>query len=111
MISITKVNAESGTAIVFNENPKSQIRCSESRVSRSPTLDAGAVLDAQGYSVSDRTLKIKASLDQAAAEAIWALYKAELYINIVCNDGYFFGAIERMDIDRGELSMTILVKE
>jgi hypothetical protein len=111
MISITKINAESGTAIVFNEDPKSQIRNHESRVSRTPTLDGGAILDAQGYSVADRTLKIRANLNQEESDAIWSFYKSELYINISCNDGYFFGAIERMEIDRGKLSMSILVKE
>jgi hypothetical protein len=111
MISITKINAELGSAIIFDEDPKSQIRRHESRVSRTATLDGGAILDAQGYSLADRTLIIRASLTKEKSDDLWALYKSEIYINISCNDGYFFGAIERMEIDRGELSMTILIKE
>jgi hypothetical protein len=111
MISITKVNAESDSAIIFDEDPRSQIQRASSRVSRTATLGGGAVLDAQGYSVGDRILTIRANLNKEKADAIWAFYKSELYLNISCHDGFFFGAIDRIEIDRGELSMIILIKE
>jgi hypothetical protein len=111
MISITKVNAEADAAVVFDEGSRSQIRRHANRVSRTATLDGGAVLDTQGYSIGDRNLTIRALLTRADSDKIWALFKSELYINISTNDGYFYGSIENMEIDRGELSMTILIKE
>jgi hypothetical protein len=111
MISITKVNAEADAAVVFNEGPRSQIRRHANRVSRTATLDGGAVIDTQGYSVGDRTIIIRASLIESIADKLWALFKSELYINISTNDGYFYGSIGEMEIDRGKLLMIILIKE
>lgn len=111
MISITKINAELDSAIVFDENPRSQIRRHSSRVSITPTLDGGGVLDNQGYSVADRILTIRAILDQSRSAKLWQLFKDELYINIGTNDGVFFGSIENIELDNGQLFMTILIKE
>ena len=111
MISITKVSAEADSAIIFEPNQRSAIRQHENRVSITPTLDGGAVLDSQGYSVGDRVLKIRASLTEALAAKLWAHFKSELYSNISTNDGYFFGSISRLEIDRGQTVLTFMVKE
>jgi hypothetical protein len=111
MISITKVIQAADSVVIFDEAPRSQIKRHVNRVSKTPTLDGGAVLDSQGYSIGDRNLVIRAALPETIASKLWALFKSELYINISTNDGYFFGSIERMEIDRGKLNMTILIKE
>lgn len=111
MISINKVTAEADSAIVFEENPRSEIRRHSNRVSRTATLDGGAILDAQGYSAGDRTIVIRGSLNQTLADKLWEHFKSELYSQISCNDGYFYGSISDIEIDGGEVNLTFLVKE
>jgi hypothetical protein len=110
-IIITKISAESDSAIVFEASPRSQIRRHQNRVSITPTLDGGAVLDAQGYSIGDRRLVIRASLTEETADKLWAHFKSELYSNISTNDGFFFGSINDIEIDRGQTVINFLVKE
>jgi len=111
MISITKTYAAAGSAVIFNESPKTKLREAESRISRTATLDGGVVIDQQGYFIGDRTLDIRASLTKEKADLIWEIYKDELYINLSTNDGYFYGAIESIKIDNGKLVLKFLIKE
>jgi hypothetical protein len=111
MIGLSKVTQEAGGAIIFHKDSRSEIRKASARISRTATLDLGTVIDHQGYSAGDRTIRVITEVSPADADFIWSLFKAELWVNISTSDGFFYGAISDCEIDRGQLSMTILIKE
>jgi len=98
-------------AVVFSEKPESEFRVAQPRVKRTATLDGGAVIDHQGYSVGDRTINVRASLAQALADDIWLMVKESTNLILSCGDGAFYGAVQDLRIDRGNLALTFLVKE
>lgn len=111
MIGLSKTTQEAGGAIIIKKTERSEIRRAEARVSRTPTLDLGAVIDHRGYSDGDRTIRVETEVNEADADFLWSMFKEELYVNITTSDGYFHGSVSAMSIDRGQLSMTLLVKE
>jgi hypothetical protein len=98
-------------AVVFRYRPESEVYVSQPRVKRSATLDGGAVFDHQGYAVGDRTIEIRASVTEAEADAVWSMYKAATYLILHVRDGSYYGAVSNLQIDRGEMRLTFLVKE
>lgn len=98
-------------AIIFRCKPESDVYVSQPRVKRTATLDGGAVIDHQGYSVGDRTIEIKAQISETEAAAVWALHEDATYLILHTWAGSFYGAISDLRIDRGDMRLTFLVKE
>ena len=111
MIGLSKIAQESGGAIIIHKDGRSEIKRAEARVSRTATLDLGTVIDHRGYSHGDRTFRIESEVNDVDADFIWSMFKAELFVNIATSDGFFYGSISAVDIDRGQLTMTLLIKE
>lgn len=99
------------SVVIIKDDSRCKIKESTARVSRSATLDLGAVIDSQGYAVGDRTLEIVASIPEADEDKLWSLYKNNTFLNVSTRDGRFYGAVEKMLLDRGQLEMTFLIKE
>ena len=111
MIGISYTTQQAGGALLIQKDSLSEIKKAKARVSRSATLDLGAVLDHRGYSHADRIFRIVSELNETDAGFIWSLFKTEKYINISTSDGFFYGSISDCEIDRGQLNMLILIKE
>jgi hypothetical protein len=99
-----------GISLVIHERMDSELDKYPARVSRSATLDGGAVIVHSGLSHGDRTLRIRADLSQTDAATLLTLHGAEALINIAMPDGFYSGAIERLDINKGQIDMTILIE-
>ena len=81
------------------------------RVGRTATLDGGCLITDSGFSHSDRTFKVRASVDEATEINLWDWFQTYALLNIATREGVFVGAIESCTIKKGALDMSILVKE
>lgn len=111
IIGIKNTIQDPGSCLIIKSDKRSTIEESRARISRTPTLDLGVVIDNQGYVIGDRVIKIEASLNQSDSEKLWSLYKNNLYLLISTRDGIFYGSIYDMKINKGKLEMTFYVKE
>jgi hypothetical protein len=111
MISITTLESKAIDGVLFDELPSSAFRNTPARLTRTATLDGGAVLDHRGFSDGDRSLKIEANVDETTADNIWYLHRNETLLHIACAEGFFTGSISEIQADGGRLKMTFLVKE
>jgi hypothetical protein len=113
MIAISKTTQATGdgAAIIFQELPQSRLRNEAARVSRSATLDGGCVIDHQGFSDSDRTFDIRTKETRERANILWGLFTSQAFLNISTPEGFFYGVIENMADENGNVRLSILVKE
>ena len=111
MISISTITANTAGNVILDEHPNSEIHRGSARVSRTATLDGGVVLTHSGFSHGDRTLRIKARVDQDQADAIWVLHTTETLLVVAVKDGVFYCAIQDLQLDNGDCRITILIKE
>ena len=112
MISLSKITqSTTNAAIIIRDSVRTRIKNITGRISRSATLDGGAVIEHLGVSDGDRRFQVFAQVSESDAVTLWAIFKNETFINISTKDGFFYGVIESMAIDFGSLSMIILIKE
>lgn len=111
IISISKVTGDATGFLKFRPSPKSEFKKSQARVSRSATLDGGAVIDHQGVCDGDREFTIRTVLDETDSETLKSLYEDNTFLLIAVDGGVYYGAISRLNIDRGDVSLTFLVQE
>ena len=90
---------------------KTSLKNASNRISRVATLDGGAVINHDGFSESDRSLRIKALLNKTCSDLLWNIFTTETMLQLSMEEGFYLMAIERMNIDNGKLSATILIKE
>ena len=109
MISISTINQNINgnviinTAVDFKENTV--------RLSRSATLDGGAVLTNSGFSDGDRNILVRKDyISKTEADKIWSLFQTEPFILISIEDGVYYGAMKTVRIRNGALSMLIYIK-
>ena len=111
IIGIKNAVQDAGSAVIIKNDSRCEIKRTRPRVSRTATLDLGVVIDNQGYAVGDRTIRIFSLVSDSVEAKLWDLVKNNLYLLVSTRDGLFFGSVEEMNIDRGQLEMTFLVKE
>lgn len=110
-IGIKNTTQDPGSAVLIRDDSRSEIKVSKARVTRTATLDLGAVIDNQGYAAGDRVIRIVSEVSEAVEAKLWDLYKNNLYLLVSTRDGIFYGSVDEMNVDRGQLSMIFLVKE
>lgn len=74
-------------------------------------MDGGSIIDNQGFSAGDRTFEIVAEVDETMEDLLWSNFQGETFMILSCRDGVFYGAIDSMEIDRGQLNMKFLAQE
>lgn len=110
MLSISSITQnESGNVVIDYGLKDSEIRNNAARVSRIATLDGGSTITHSGYSDSDKTWRISGRINQTNSEALWSLFETETFMLFSVPDGLYLGVIENLQIDNGELSMSILI--
>lgn len=97
--------------VEFEEDPKSVLYDVHGRVNRSATLDGGAAIAHAGVVHGDRTFNISARLSPAQAATLKGIHETDTLVYLSCREGYFSGAIERLKIHGGEMTMNFLAKE
>lgn len=109
MISISAITQNTSGNVVIDYDLESDIRTNTSRVSRIATLDGGSTITHSGYSDSDRTLRITGRINETDSETLWDLFDNETFMLFSIPDGLYLGVIQSLNIDNGELSMSILI--
>ena len=110
-IGLKKISAEVGSAVIIKDDSRCTIKNYNPRVSRSPTLDGGAVIENLGYSDGDREITIVSLVSQEIEAKLKSMAVDELYLVVSTRDGVFYGAVDVMQVDRGSLNLKILAQE
>lgn len=110
-IGLRKISAEAGSAVLLRDDSQSTIKSYSPRVSRSPTLDGGAVIENLGYSDGDREFEFISRVDSATRLKLESMVKDEVYLVVSTRDGVFYGSINGMVTDRGDVSIKFLAQE
>lgn len=97
--------------VMLKSEADSDLQSSSRRVSRTATLDGGCVITDSGFSHGDRTMRVKALIDQETGERITSMHQSYSLLLFSVPEGVFIGAIESISIQETELSLTILIKE
>jgi len=99
-----------GNYLLKADLDKSDFTLLSRRVSRSATLDGGALIIDNGYSASDATFSISVSnLSLADRSAILATLQQHSLVVLSCKTGCFLGVVERVDESQG-FKISFLVK-
>lgn len=111
MLSISMTTADILGNVIINSIAFSDIDNIKTRMSRSATLDGGAVIVNSGVSQGDRTFQISEKVPRGDAEKV--KYIQENSVSVLCStkEGLFLGAISETDYTNGTLKTTILIKE
>ncbi|KKN36229.1 hypothetical protein LCGC14_0775590 [marine sediment metagenome] len=111
MIGISTITQDTAGAITFETEKLTTIRDGTARVSRSATLDGGAVVNHLGFSHGDRTLRIYATVGKTVADALWAIFVLGVMVNVATDEGMYRAAIDNLVVDNGDIKMVIVIKE
>jgi hypothetical protein len=102
---------EVGETIVLNidrEPTKENTR----RLSRTATLDGGAVITDSGWTDADRTLEFTAMrMPEETRENLWAMFRKESRVNLACPEGVFAGYLQRIRIAGANIAISFMVHE
>ena len=112
MITISAPSyALTGTVVLQEELNNSDLRTVTRRVSRSQTLDGGAVIDDAGFSDGDRTIVFSirqcTEIQYTTLEQFVELYERLLLATV---DGVFYGSIEQMSVRGGKVQIRFLAE-
>jgi hypothetical protein len=109
MISIS---SDTETVTINESIPDSDYGEILPRVSRTATLDGGAMIATSGCSHSDRTIVISALKVSVAQEAVLRRMTMQtLLVQLSNSEGVFTGVLSRFSCKAGKLEFTFLVKE
>ena len=111
MISISTLTANTNGAVIIEEDPESSLKQATARVSQVSTLDGNSNVAHKGFSHGDRQFSIIAVIDEATENKLWTIFTTESLVYITTKEGFFKGAISRLDIKGGDMSMDIAIKE
>jgi hypothetical protein len=111
MVTITTPTADADGAVKIRPTAKSDIKSLAARVARSQCLDGTAIVTSQGAVDGDRTIRIRGRLDRTEADRLWSIFKNNSYLQIGIDDGVFYGAMSRLEVNRGEVDFEFLIQE
>jgi hypothetical protein len=99
-----------GAVLLVRTDAESETSAVGRRVSRTATLDGGAVITDGGCAPADKTLKVVAQqIDEATFAAVKYLVENYSQIMVSTRDGLFVGALENLTLDGDRLLLTVLV--
>lgn len=100
----------SGGHLIDVDVSKSDFSTLSRRVSRTATLDGGALIVDNGYSVSDATFSISVpDLSSVGRLALLATLQRHSLLTLSCKIGCYSGVVERVDEAQG-FKISFLVK-
>jgi hypothetical protein len=90
----------------------SELKTNARRISRTATLDGGALIVDGGFSDADRTFAVNyQDLSEADELALWEIFKDYPLVTMSTDEGCFSVAIETMRAKNGSGSLNIFFKE
>lgn len=95
---------------MIEDDDNADYRNSIARITRTKTLDGGAHITHSGAPDGDRTLLVNGRITEASAAALWTLHRANTYLHVSTNEGFYVAAIQELKIDNGRIQMTIYIK-
>jgi len=111
VIAIQKTSQESGSAVVFKEDPTSDIFDATARTSRTATLDGGAIVQHYGFADGDLTFRISARVSSTVESQVRTLFENETFVMVATKHGSYYGVISALRAQNGKINMTVLVKD
>jgi len=109
MIALSPLDNTDIDGVVIYASPSN--RTGEPRFSVTPTLDADVVVDYRGYVAGDRSFDVIARISEAQETGLWDIMENETEIGIACEDGYYIGLINRLNVNKGALTLNLQIKE
>lgn len=109
MISIFPLDNPAIPGVLIYLSPSTRI--GEPRFSVTPTLDNDVVVDHRGFSHGDRDIRIVGKISKTQEDNLWNIMENETEIGIACEDGYYIGMINRLNVNKGILDLNLQIKE
>jgi hypothetical protein len=113
MISITSIAFDPIGPLVLHPLPDSAVTEVRRRVNRTATLDGGAVVNDGGYSVADRTWRLRWILrSESELRRLQELVQTRRTVRVASREGCFRAVISkaRADSKKAELELLLLEK-
>ncbi len=95
----------------FEALPESSLQEISRRVTRTQTLDLGVAIVDNGFSHGDRTLKIRAQVDEETAGLLFYLTTTYSLLTVSLPEGVFSGVVQNFTNDDGDIALSVLVEE
>jgi len=112
MISISNATANSTYgSVILKNHPKNEHLNGPARVTRTANLDGTVTINHGGVCDGDRTFKAFGTLDKTNTDILWYIYQNSTLVVVSAPDGCYMGVIEYLDLNGGNVDMTILIKE
>jgi hypothetical protein len=112
MISLATQVFDLAGAVLLARTQESETAEVSRRVSRTATLDGGAVVTDGGCSPADKTLRVVAQqIDEETFLAVKYLVENYSQIMVSTRDGIFLGAPDKLTVDGNRLQLSVLVTE
>jgi hypothetical protein len=109
MIALSTI--EAGDCIVLNID-REPVRENTRRLSRTATLDGGAVITDSGWSDADRSFEFSVKqVPDYLRDALWAMYLGESRVHLACPEGVFAGYLQRIRIAGADVTVSFMVQE
>jgi len=109
MVSIT-TQTSSTYVVKFQEDYNSKIRRFTRRVSRVATLDGGSVVTDSGFSDTDRTFVISGQVTETQRDSLEYMQENYSLWNVVTKGEYHSCSPQKMNVDNGKLTLTLLIE-
>jgi adenine C2-methylase RlmN of 23S rRNA A2503 and tRNA A37 len=110
MISLTKYTSGEDANVVLYEKANSDLYTADARIARAKTLDGGVVIDHQGFSHGDRTIRVVAEVSEDEEAILKSMMENETVIYISTRDGCYSGCIKTMTGDNGQITLTFWIR-
>lgn len=111
MISISMILADTDGNIIIDEAPNSEYRNGPGRVTRTANLDGSTTINHGGVQDGDRSFKVFGSLTSAEVTTMWYIFQNSTLVTVCTPDGAYKGAIDFLDVNGGNLDLSLLIKE
>ena len=109
LVSLSSISAGN---FIFLEINAPLAREGNRRLSRTATLDGGAVITDGGVTDADRSMEFTtAQVREDAQEALWAMFQSEDLVYLSCPEGVFTGYLQRVKIATSGVSIGFMVFE
>ena len=109
LISISAI--ESGDFVFLDTNTPPP-REGSRRLSRTATLDGGAVITDGGVTDADRSFDFTAiQVPEEIRETLWAMFQSQDLVHLSCPEGVFSGYLQKVRITTSDVSLSFMVCE
>jgi hypothetical protein len=97
---------------VFLDMNTAPAREGNRRLSRTATLDGGAVITDGGVTDADRTMEFTtAQAPEDTRETLWVMFQSQDLVHLSCQEGVFSGYLQRVKITDSGVNISFMVHE